>query len=367
MQHLTLLIKPASSLCNLRCEYCFYADVSRRREVPSYGIMEEDMLRVLMKRGFEAASESISFVFQGGEPTVAGLDFFRRAVAYQKTYNHKNIAVYNTIQTNGALLDGEWADFFRENNFLVGVSLDGYRALHDRYRKTPHGEGTFDKTVHAIELLKNSGVAFNILCVVTRDAARDPVGVYNALKKYGYLQFIPMIDDFGGEQREFSLQAEDYGDFLVAVFDKYAEDILRGKYVSIRDFDSYINMLKGLPPSSCAMQGKCGGYFVVESDGSVYPCDFYVTDEYRIGNIVHESLDALAQKETARAFIARSAEQSAQCRRCRWFPICRGGCRRYREPFPSPSKFCAAYKKFFDTCYGKMVGIVRLLNRYGEM
>ena len=360
MQDLTILIKPASSLCNMRCDYCFYADVSHHREIKSYGIMKREILDTLIRRAFAFAERSISFVFQGGEPMIAGLDFFKTAVEYQRKYNSRGLRIYNTIQTNATLIDEEFAAFFKENKFLVGVSLDGDMALHDLHRRMIDGGGSFARVLSGINLLKRHKVDFNILSVISKDSAKAPKEVYKALKEYGYLQFIPLIDDFGGES-DFSLCAEDYGRFLSEVFELYYEDILKGNYVSVRDFDSYINMLRGLPPSSCAMQGMCRGYFTVEADGSVYPCDFYVTDEYKIGNIVDSSFFTLVKSERLRDFAEGSRSRHEKCAKCKWLSLCRGGCRRHREPFPSLNKFCESYSYFFDRCYDKMICIEEML------
>lgn len=363
MQNVTLLVKPASSLCNMRCSYCFYADVSSRRETRSFGIMSEQTLETMIRRAFAFADGSLSFVFQGGEPTLTGLDFFKLAITLQKKYNAKAIPVYNTIQTNGLLLDDEWAEFFKENGFLVGISLDGQESMHDKYRRLPSGDGSFGRVTAAAELLGRHGVDFNILTVVTRDTAQNGRCVYRALRKYGYLQFIPLIDDMGAAPQDFSLGAEDYGRFLVDIFDEYYHDVMSGRYVSIRDMDSYINMLRGMPPSSCAMQGRCGGYFTVEADGSVYPCDFYVTDEYKMGNITATSFFSLAKSAVADEFIKSSLTRAEGCAECKYFSLCRGGCRRYREPLPDRSKFCAAYKYFFDRCIDRMVEIARAIDK----
>ena len=363
MQDLTILIKPASSLCNMHCAYCFYADVSAHRAVHSYGIMTEEVLETLTRRAFAAAERSLTFVFQGGEPLLAGLDFFRTVIALQKKYNSRGIAVYNTLQTNGTLIDNEFAVFFAENRFLVGVSLDGDRVLHDTYRRFPNGSGSYDRVLAGIDLLQKHGVDFNILAVISKKSAENPAAVYESLKKYRYLQFIPLIDDFGSAGAEFSPDAAAYGRFLTETFALYHRDIMRGTYVSVRDFDSYIHMVRGLPPSSCAMQGRCGGYFTVEADGGVYPCDFYVTDEYKIGNITESSFFSLAKSEKLRDFVVSSVCTEEKCRGCTWFSLCRGGCRRHREPFPSVTRFCEAYTYFFAQSIGKMREIAALVEK----
>ena len=364
MQNLTILIKPASSLCNMQCDYCFYHDVASSRKVCSYGIMNDSTLDALTRRAFAFADGSVSFVFQGGEPMLAGIDFFKRAIACQKKYNSRKIAVYNTIQTNATLIDEEFAAFFKANGFLVGVSLDGDEAINDAYRRFPDGSGSFERILHGIEILKKHGVDFNVLSVISKRSARSQEAVYSSLRQYGFLQFIPLIDGFDGKKADFSLNSEDYGRFLVDTFELYYRDIMRGEYVSVRDFDSYVNMLRGLPPSSCAMQGRCGGYFTVEADGGVYPCDFYVTDEYKIGNILESSFFSLAKSEKLKRFIESSVCTEEKCRSCRWFSLCRGGCRRHREPFPSVTKFCEAYTYFFEKCYDKIRKIALMANNH---
>lgn len=360
MKNVTILIKPASSLCNMRCGYCFYADTASKRTTASYGIMSDGVLNTLIRRAFECASESVSFVFQGGEPTLAGLDFFKSAVTYQREYNKNGIKVFNSLQTNGILINDDWARFLGENGFLVGLSLDGGKALHDRQRKLSTGEGSYTHVLAAVDRMRREGVRFNILTVVTKDCAKNPKGVYEALSEYGFLQFIPLIptDECGNE---FLPSPEEYGNFLIGIFNEYKRDILRGRYVSIRDFDSYVGMLLGAPPSSCALSGRCGGYFTVEADGGVYPCDFYVTDEYRIGSILESSFSELANEGTARDFIKASLSVDEKCKLCPHLSLCRGGCRKLREPFPTLFSYCCGYKLFFDSCKNDIYELARLI------
>ena len=182
MPSLHLLIKPASSLCNMRCKYCFYSDVSNSREVKSYGMMEDDTLETLVKRAFEYADESVGFAFQGGEPTLVGLSFYERLIALEKTYNTKKIPVYNSIQTNGYAVDDSFAAFFAKHNFLVGLSLDGTKESHDALRVDAEGNGTFGRVLKTAELFQRHGVQFNILCVVNNFVARYPKEVYRQLR-----------------------------------------------------------------------------------------------------------------------------------------------------------------------------------------
>ncbi len=363
MPPIHVLIKPASSLCNMRCAYCFYADVAEHRGQKSYGVMSEETLEALTARTFADATGSAGFMFQGGEPTLAGLAFFEKAVALQRRYNARRIPVLNTIQTNGLLLDADWARFLRENNFLVGLSMDGDAATHNENRRDAAGAGTWSRVTRAADLLARHGCEFNILCVVTRAAAEHGQRVYNALKRYRYLQFIPCIDGFGADGSGLSLTADAYGRFLCATFDAYYADFMRGQYVSVRAFDNYVQMLRGRPPESCAMRGVCGGNLVVEGDGSAYPCDFYVLDEWRLGNVRETQLSELMGSERAKAFVDGSRAQDPGCAGCQWALLCRGGCRRDRQPDAvSPlgrNRFCASFRTFFAYAAERLAEMAR--------
>ncbi|MBQ8409005.1 MAG: anaerobic sulfatase maturase [Clostridia bacterium] len=363
MPPLNILIKPASSLCNMRCKYCFYKDVSESREHRSMGVMSLDTLETVVKRTFEYATDFVGFAFQGGEPTLVGLDFYRELILLQRKYNTKRIKITNSIQTNGYIIDGEWARFFAENGFLVGLSTDGTKEAHDSLRVDGDGKGTFDRVVKAAEILQKHGAEFNILCVVNNFVARHPKKVYDQLKKYKYIQFIACLDSLEGEKTEFSLSEERYASFLVQTFALYYADFMSGKYVSIRNFDNYISILLGRPPESCAMNGFCTCYCVVEGDGSVYPCDFYVLDRWRLGNVRENGFGEMIASETAKKFVEKSFFVREECKNCRYYKLCRGGCRREREPFedglPSLNKHCAAYKALFDACLEPMLEMAR--------
>lgn len=352
MPPITIMIKPASGMCNMRCKYCFYADVAANRELPNYGIMSLSTLEKLMKKVFSYAEGSASFIFQGGEPTLAGLDFFGAVLAYQKEYNVNGVKVWNAIQTNGYAVTEEWAKFFAENNFLVGLSLDGFKEAHDAVRVDSGGRGTYARVVKTAALFDACGVEYNILCVVDKMVARHPVKTYRALKKYRYLQFIPCMDDFDGKKQAHSLTAEAYGNFLKQTFDLYYADFIAGTPVSVRTFDNYIGMLMGRRPESCAMNGVCGQYFLAEADGGIYPCDFYVLDDWCLGNVNTDTFEQMAESERAVRFLKSSEYVDKKCRNCHWFRLCRGGCRRDREPFengrPGLNRYCESYQMFFE-------------------
>ena len=355
----TLLIKPVSNSCNMRCQYCFYADVSKHRSTASYGAMSLQTLETLVRKTFNYAEGYCSFAFQGGEPTLAGIDFFENFVRLQREYNINNIKVNNSVQTNGYKLGGEWAEFFVRHNFLTGISLDGTKAAHDNFRKGADGLGTYDDVVRTVDLFMERGVDFNILCVVNNLVASQPENIYKALKKYKYIQFIPCIEDFdSGSPSPYSLDADNYARFLISAFDFYYDDYMRGDYVSVRNFDNYIDMLLGNEPEQCGMTGVCMCYFLVEADGGVYPCDFYVLDEWKIGNVNENSFTRMMKSAAAREFVETSLNVHADCVDCEWRSLCRGGCRRHREPFfggvLSKNVLCGAYKKFFQHSIGKM-------------
>lgn len=360
MPPFNLLIKPASSLCNMRCSYCFYTDVAQNRTVPSYGIMATSTLELVVKKAFDYAENSCHFIFQGGEPTLAGLDFFVKLMELEQQYNHKGVVVTNAIQTNGYCLDETWAAFFAENKFLVGLSMDGTAELHDQYRRDSNGSGTARRVLRAARLLKEHNAEFNILCVVNQSVARHGKQVYQFFKKNGfrYLQFIPCLDGFDGQHQSFSLTAQRYADFLKTTFDLYYQDYKRGEYVSIRLFDNYVTRLMGYPPEHCGLAGSCSCNCVIEGDGSVYPCDFYVLDEYRLGTIQTDSFEDMIHSEAAVRFMQQSRYVDEKCRSCKWLNLCRGGCRRDREPFiddkPSLNRFCMAYQQWFAYAYDRM-------------
>ena len=355
MPPLSLLIKPASSLCNLDCRYCFYHDVAENRATPSHGIMPDEVLETMVRKALAFADGDCTFAFQGGEPTVAGLPFFERVVALQRQYNTKKVRVHNAIQTNGIAIDAAWAQFLAKNRFLTGVSLDGPRDIHDANRVDAREMGSFDRVMAAIGHLKAAGADFNILSVVTGWSARHAAKIHRFFRQEGfaYLQFIPCLDPFGEPpfSRPHSLTPARYAVFLTTMFDLWKEDALRKTPVSIRWFDNLAGMLLGAPPEACGMSGRCSCQFVVESDGSVYPCDFYVLDEWKIGSILTDGFIEMRESEPARRFIEQSLPEDATCTQCEWRSLCRGGCRRYREPFvdgqPGLNLHCAAYRAFF--------------------
>lgn len=362
MPPLSVLIKPASGLCNMKCDYCFYCDETKKRSRQNYGFMTEDTLKNVIRKTILHAEGSITYAFQGGEPSLRGIDFFRRAVALQKQYNKNNIEVMNAFQTNGFMIDEKWCRFFRENQFLVGVSVDGTKDIHDRYRHRADGGRTFDEITEKIKLLDKYEVPFNILTVVTEEAAKNIKNIYDsyAANGWGYQQYIACIDPLGEGHGKYSyaLTPEQYGEFLVTLFDLWFKDWKKGKQPYIRQFENYVGILLGYYPEACDQRGVCGIQTVVEADGSAYPCDFYMTDEYKLGNLNTNRLADLDKKREEIGFIRRSLQVSDECKSCKYFKICRAGCQRSRDYIKSTGMyenyFCKGYKMFFDNCLDKL-------------
>ena len=368
MRSMTFLIKPASSLCDMRCRYCFYHDISDIREVKSMGIMSEATAQALIRAAFAAVEPGgfVQFTFQGGEPTLAGLDFFRRFLELEAQYRTRDIRVGHAIQTNGLHINAQWAAFLKQHDFLVGVSIDANQAIHDAYRMDALGKGTWERVTGALALLDSHGVESNILCVVSSAVAKNPQRVYASLRTLGDhpLQFIPCLDPMeaqrGGEK--YSLKPEAYGRFLCGLFDCWYRDWKAGNYISIRTFDDYLRILMRMPPSTCAASGACGSYLVAEGDGSLYPCDFYVLDEWRIGSI-HEMTvsEALASPVSVR-FVREGALRPEACRNCPYFPICRGGCKRDWTQ-QRRNYYCASFKAFFAYALPRLQEMARAAMR----
>jgi len=343
MPPLSMLIKPVSGHCDLRCRYCFYQEKSG-------GPMSLETLETIVRKALAFADGSCAFLFQGGEPTLAGQPFYEALIACQKRYNTKRVAISNSIQTNGMRIDQKWAEFLAEHDFLVGLSLDGPEAPHDQTRC-----GSFGRAMQAASLLRQAGARFNILCVVSRANAAQGKQVYRFFKENGFrhLQFIPCLDpmDVRRGSLPWSLTPKSYLAFLKTTFDLWHRDCMDGSAPSIRYFDNLLGMVMGRPPEACGMSGVCGCQFVTEADGSVYPCDFYVSDERNIGNILDHGFEDMRFSSACERFIEDSLRLHQDCRHCQWLSFCRGGCRRDREPpggkNAGKNYFCETYRAFF--------------------
>lgn len=352
MPPLSIMIKPASALCNMRCKYCFYHDVTDHRDVKSFGMITEETTDNLIEKALDFANgESVAFAFQGGEPTLRGIEYFEYFCKKVNELNVKNSKIYYGLQTNGTLINEEWAKFFKEKNFLIGLSLDG-DFDNNSFRIDSNNQNAFYKIIKAADIFNKFGVQFNILTVLTGKCAENIDDILRYFKKRGfrYLQFIPCLRPFGDKtESELYMTPEQYKHFLIHGFNAYVKDYVQGNYTSIRYFDNLVHLYLGNPTEQCGMCGHCMHQFVVEGNGNIYPCDFYCTDEWLLGNIntPTESFDTLAHCEKATEFLRESLYIPEECKKCRFYPVCRaGGCKRSKED----RSYCESYKAFFNAC-----------------
>ena len=375
MQPFTLLIKPSGSDCNVDCTYCFYkcrpSEIGQGRQR-----MSDEVLEKLVKDYMGLRFATSGFAWQGGEPTLMGLDFFQRAVELEKRYGIAGQEVGNSLQTNAILLDNpDWCRFLHENKFLVGVSIDGPKELHDHYRLDLGGHGTWERVMTAIRRMKDTGVEYNTLTLVNRLTADHPDEIFDFLIGLGvrYLQFIPCVEE-GGQRltldrsvkcqaltpdvAEFSVTPKQYGDFLCRLFDRWMA--FGPDKLSIRDFDSILTRCVGGRHTICTFDRQCSQYIVVEHTGDVFPCDFFVEPKWRLGNIFETPIEQLAACAQKKAFARQKGNLANKCLVCRHLALCRGGCLKDRvsrgeDKMPPPqdnygreSYFCESYRRFFD-------------------
>jgi len=351
----SLLIKPASAVCNLDCAYCFYLD----READPYAELSgrrmtlETLERLVDTYLFYSYPNSV-FAFQGGEPTLAGLRFFEKLIEYQKQYGRDGQNVSNALQTNAILVDEDWCGLLREYNWLLGVSIDGPEEMHDRYRFNKAGHGTWKQVMRGIETLQKHKVEFNVLCVLTQANVEHPRELYQFFRGLGIdnIQYIPLAEfDLDGNLLPFTITPEQYGRFLVETFDLWWPD---RRKVRIRLFDNVAEALAGQKPGNCTMHETCDSYVVVEYNGDVYPCDFFVQKDWKLGNITLDSWPEIARRQRRYSFAARKTLPRPECQACEYEWICKGGCPklrhgRYRR-FEDLDYFCVSYKTIYAKC-----------------
>ncbi len=373
MKTVSLMIKPASSRCNLACAYCFYEDEAVRRERPDRGVMDVAMAEIVVDRALEYEAGRCEFGFQGGEPTLAGLDFYRRFTAYarRRAAEAGGVELAWAIQTNGTLIDGDWARFLKEEGFLVGLSLDGPAAVHDALRRGPDGSASHVRVLAGYAALREAGVPVNALCVVSDQVADNAGAVYRWLRGRGFdwLQFIPCLEPLEARKGGYpwSLSAPAYAAFRREAFDLWYGELAAAPpgapLPSVRLFDDLVSLASGSPPPSCERAGRCGLHYVVEADGSVYPCDFYATDEWLLGNLRDSSLAELAGGAAAERFLVATEPDPKACAGCRVLGLCRGGCRRDRAVTdagrPGRSRLCEAYKDFLAYAGDRILALAR--------
>ncbi len=350
-----VLVKPAGPDCNMACTYCFYLDKQDLFQESSVHRMSDAVLEALVRQVMSQAGQQVVFGWQGGEPTLMGLDFFKRAVALQQRYG-RGQSVGNGLQTNGLLLDATWSSFLSEYSFLVGLSLDGPEHIHDRYRRTSGGKGTWATVTDKAKLLQDAGVAVNALSVVNSYSVQFAEEIYVHHKQAGFdfMQFIPCVETDPAEPTRaasFSVSSEAYGSFLCQLFDLWLNDFVDGKpTTSIRMFESIFHSYVGQVPPDCGLRKQCGDYLVVEHNGDLFSCDFFVEPEWKLGNVLENNLSAVLNSEQQTAFGCLKSKLPGPCETCEWLQYCTGGCTkdRIRDPRDQGlNHFCSAYQTFF--------------------
>lgn len=358
-----LLIKPAGPDCNLQCTYCFYRRAGKLfpqgRAHRMSGKVLEEMVRQYLALRFPVSC----FSWQGGEPTLCGLDFFQQVVKLQMRYGCQGQVVSNALQTNGILLNKEWCGFLNHYKFLVGLSLDGPKCLHDFYRRA-NGRASWERVMRAARLLSDHEVEFNILAMVTRKSETKARELFHWFvdHNFRYLQFIPCLERLsGGGLAPFSATAEGYGDFLCELFDLWWQN--RDQGISVRLFETFVESLVQGRFTLCIFSPVCQGYLVVEHDGSVYPCDFFVREDTRLGNLMEKPLNELFCSSAYKNFGKRKSMVADQCHDCQWLSFCSGGCQKDRvDSKGNPSAntfFCNSYRQFFSHAMPRLKSLAK--------
>ncbi|AGF97299.1 MULTISPECIES: anaerobic sulfatase maturase [Methanosarcina] len=360
-----VLAKPAGAICNLACTYCFFLEKELLYPGSRFRMSDEILENYIRQLIAAHNSPQVTVAWQGGEPTLMGIDFYRRAVELQEKYRKPGMTFENTMQTNGTLLDDEWCRFFKENNFLIGISIDGPRELHDAYRVDKKGGGSFDRVMKGLRLLQKHGVEYNVLTTVNRVNADYPLEVYRFLRDEAgtdWIQFIPVIERINDEGRTLyqqgdrvsdrSVQPEQFGGFLSRIFDEWVRnDVGR---VFVQTFEASARRWLGLPSGMCVFEETCGTGLALEHNGDLYSCDHFVEPEYLLGNIMENELGVLAASEKQYRFGQDKRDTLPQvCRECEVFFACRGECPKNRF-LTTPSReyglnyLCKGWKAFFQ-------------------
>lgn len=361
MKYFSMLIKPASSKCNINCKYCFYSDVANIRCIKDYGIMSETTMNNLIEKtlNYFKSETVITYAFQGGEPTIAGLNYFKKFVNKVNQKKKEYHTIRYAIQTNGILLNEEWVKFLKENDFLVGISLDGYMENHDALRVKGVLGKTYERVMEAIKLLKSCNVDFNILTVLTSKLSKNPKRLFQFYLKnnFKYIQLIPCLPSLEAEADQYSLKPEEFYEFYNVFFKCWLKEYLKGNYISVTYFDNVIPLFIGKMPQQCGYLGNCAMQFVVESDGGVYPCDFYVVDRYRLGNINDSGIIDLYKSIILNEFINEKRTKCSKCNGCRYEKICNGQCKRLSVCYYDDN-YCGLYE-FMKTNEKELTEIAR--------
>jgi uncharacterized protein len=368
-----LLVKPSGPDCNLACSYCFYTRKETLFAAGAAHRMSSEVLEAMTKSALERPGQKMGFGWQGGEPTLMGLDFYRQAMALQQRHG-AGMQLANNLQTNGLLIDAEWISFLKDHEFLVGLSLDGPAHVHDQHRINQDGKGSHLAVEKSAKSMLEAGVAVNALSVVSEYAAGHASEIYRYLKALGfeYLQFIPCLElaaDGCGRLADYSLSPKHYGQFLCTLFDLWADDFVDDRpTTSVRLFETFACVYLSGIPAECSARRSCGEYLVVEHNGNVYSCDFFVEDSWLLGNIVKDDPGLLLNAPRQTLFGAIKAQRNEKCLRCPWERFCHGGCTKDRLPDQRGRRhfhFCESYKIFFSHANARFRQLMEaLVTRY---
>jgi uncharacterized protein len=356
-----VMAKPRGAICNLDCDYCFYLRKEELYKGSSFRMSDETLENYTRQYIAAQRVSEVNFAWQGGEPTLMGVDFFRRAVMYQKKYTRSGMCIENALQTNGTLLDDEWCKFFAENRFLIGISLDSPREAHDFYRRDKGGAPTFKRVLHAVQLLKKYKIDFNILTCVSAANVEQPLEVYRFLRDeigVQYMQFIPIVErenatgfQEGTALTPRSITGEQYGRFLISIFDEWLRRDV-GK-VFVQMFDTALGRWLGAPGGLCVFQETCGLALAMEHNGDVYSCDHFVEPRHRLGNLLEMPLTELVGSVQQKQFgIDKRESLPRYCRECPVLFACNGGCPKDRIDYTPDGEsglnhLCSGFKTFF--------------------
>lgn len=337
MRQMTALIKPASSFCNLKCSYCFYCDEADAREKNSKSKMNIETAENLIRKMFDFCGEDsvLTFMFQGGEPLLAGIEFFKDFIESVEKFKTKGSKAYYSLQTNGTLINEDFCKLFKEHGFLIGVSADGYKELHDKRRPE-----SFDKAMHGIELLKKHGVDFNILSVITGETDASLLFDFYMQNDFRDVQPIYCLDPLNGEKADYSLSAKQLARFKKRLFNLWFAEVSEGNHFYVRDFDNLLSLLTKGVAEQCGASGRCNAQLVVEADGTCYPCDFYCLDEFECLNINEADINDILNCDGLKKFFEFDEPKNKLCETCQVKTLCGGGCKRYRSLYNQLSGYC---------------------------
>lgn len=337
MRQMTALVKPASSLCNLSCSYCFYCDEANEREKNIGCVMKDSTAENLIKKMFDFCGENsrLTFMFQGGEPLLAGIEFFEKFVDTAEKHKTEGSKINYSLQTNGTLIDEAFCSFFKKHDFLIGVSLDGKKEIHDELRNS-----SFDKAMEGISLLKKHSVDFNILSVIT--AKTDASELFDFYIENGFRDVQPIycLDPLNCEEAPYSLGAKQLARFKKRLFNRWFAEVSKGNHFYVRDFDNLLSLMTKGQAEQCGASGRCNAQLVVEADGTCYPCDFYCIDKFECLNINDADINDILNCEGLKAFFEHEEKKNSLCKTCPVKALCGGGCKRYRNLYNKLSGYC---------------------------